>query len=114
MRRREYAGGSSGVSFRVARGVYYHVGSCRGHAISHFELTQIGKGELILTSKRLIFSGETSFSIPLAKILHFEPFSDAFSVTKDSTAQNNKPFVFACQDAELANVAFSACWNRAG
>jgi hypothetical protein len=112
--KREYVGGSSGVSFRVARGVYYHVGSHRGQSISHFELTPIGKGQLILTSMRLIFSGETSFSIPLGKILHFEPFTDAFAVTKDSTAQNNKPFVFACRDPELANVAFSACWNLAG
>jgi hypothetical protein len=108
---REYVGGSSGVSMHIARGMTYHIGSHRGHVVSRSKLVRIARGDLILTSKRLIFSGEKAFSIPLAKILHFSPFRDAFRITKDSTAENAKPFYFFCADPELAMLALSACLN---
>jgi len=73
----------------------------------------VARGELILTSKRLVFSGDTAFSIPLVKILHFDPFNDAVSVTKDSTAQNNKPFYFLYPDGQILCAALSLCLNRA-
>jgi hypothetical protein len=112
---REYSGGSAGVSFRVSRGVSYRVGSHRGHSVNRSELVSLGSGDLILTSKRLVFSGERAFSIPLLKILHFVPGCDGLEITKDSTAMNNKPFTFVCNDSdsELLNAAFSACFNRA-
>lgn len=109
---REYAGSSSGASFHVARGVTYRVGSHRGHLISRTRLMRISTGALVLTSRRLIFSGDAAFSIPLTKILHMTPYANGLSVTKDSTAQNNRPFVFRYKnDPELMNLAVSACLN---
>ncbi len=111
---REYVGGSSGVSFRICRGVSYRIGSHRGRMISREQIVQLDAGELLLTSKRLIYSGQkTAFSIAYPKILSAMPFADGMGVIKDSAARNNKPFYFICDDGELLNVALSACLNKA-
>jgi len=110
---RTYEGKSSGASVRIAKGLTYRVGSQHGRCVVRSNVIHISTGNLLLTSKRLIFSGNTAFSIPLLNILHATPYSNGVSVTKDSTAQNNKPFFFMCADGELLNAALSACLNAA-
>lgn len=111
---RERVGTSQGVSIRLCRGVSYRVGASRGHTITHTGLVTLDSGDLLLTSKRLIYAGsQKGFSIPLGKILDVTPYSDGLSITKDSNAMNAKPYVFTHHDAEYLNAAFSACWNAA-
>ncbi|HZL36508.1 MAG TPA: hypothetical protein VFC78_14410 [Tepidisphaeraceae bacterium] len=109
---RQYVGMNHGVSVRIARGLYYHVGSSRGHVVSRSRSIRVATGGLALTSKRLIFSGKTAFSIPLPKILHFTAYSDGFQVVRDSTAAASKPFTFICPDADMTCLALSACLNN--
>ena len=111
---RHYEGSTSGVSLRIARGVTYRVGASRGQLVSRTGNVHLGTGTVVLTSKRLVFSGPSAFSIPLAKILHATAYSDGISVVKDSTAQNNRPFILLYPDGEMLNAAFSACINFAG
>jgi hypothetical protein len=56
--RREYVGGSSGASFRVAKGVWVRSGSYRGHVESEKGIVPISNGALILTNHRVIFHGD--------------------------------------------------------
>jgi hypothetical protein len=42
--RRQYVGGSRGVSVRVMKGVYYHIGGFKGHAIDRTERVHVDTG----------------------------------------------------------------------
>jgi len=93
-------GGSRGVSFRVMKGVYYHVGSFQSQ--SHEQLKAIDRGRFILTNKRLIFSGAAkSMDIDLRKISTVVPYSDAITVTKNT---GTKPEVFRGLDKATLTV----------
>jgi hypothetical protein len=53
---REYQGGYSGVSFRIAKGVRFHTGGSRGSMVTvGHELVTSDNGKLIITSQRAIF-----------------------------------------------------------
>ena len=75
---REYRGGYSGVSFRVAKGVRVSSGGMRGKSVvtgSHIEVAD--EGSLFVTSTRVVFVGNRStMEIPYAKLVSMEGFSD--------------------------------------
>jgi hypothetical protein len=75
-----YSSSSSGVSFRIAKGVSYRVGASRSRAIKE-EVTLKHPGMLYLTNERVIFvsSGKHSFTLKFDKILSFEVYSDGMS-----------------------------------
>jgi hypothetical protein len=53
---REWRGGSQGFSFRVAKGVRYHVGSTRGHLVTvGTQLQNADTGVLSVTNQRAAF-----------------------------------------------------------
>lgn len=61
-------GGSSGVSFRVARGLWLRTGSFGSEPVE--EITQLDVGDFVLTTRRLIFLGDRKLiEYPLSKIL---------------------------------------------
>lgn len=96
--KREYVGGSSGVSMKVCKGVYYRVGACKGTPIEHSYYENIGKGVLLYTNKNLIFySPIKSVKIPYKKIISVTPYSDGFEVHKDGV--NGKPTMFENVDS---------------
>jgi hypothetical protein len=74
---RAWQGGSSGFSFRIAKGVRYRTGGTRGH------LQQVGTkmiatdaGWLSVTSTRIVFSGKTSTrEIHYAKLVNLTVFA---------------------------------------
>src|SRR5205814_5647444 len=49
IKRREYVGGSQGVSVRVMKGVYYHVGAFKGHTVQRTERSHIDTGLIAVT-----------------------------------------------------------------
>jgi hypothetical protein len=72
--RRQYVGGSRGVSVRVMKGVCYHVGGFKGRAIDRTERIHVDTGLVAVTTKQIYFSGtKKAFRIPYAKIVSFEP-----------------------------------------
>jgi hypothetical protein len=80
---RQWVGGSTGMSFRVAKGVYMRVGQHQGHAESHDEKRLIDTGILTITSKRLIFRGSGRINeIPLSKIISLEGYRDGIVIAK--------------------------------
>lgn len=53
-----YQGGYSGFSFRIARGVRYHVGGSRGQYVPGPEVpTPIDTGTVVITNQRVVFFG---------------------------------------------------------
>lgn len=89
-KRREYVGGSRGISLRIAKGVSYRVGASRGYSETIEDDVVEATGSLIVTSKRLIFASPIkSFSLPLIKIINLDLFSDGVIVHSES---RQKPY----------------------
>lgn len=95
--RRQFVGGSSGVSVRVLKGVYYRVGAFKGHVVENTERVHVDTGWVVITSKNIYFAGsQKSLRIPYNKIVSFEPFSDGLGVMRDTTTA--KPQIFVTGD----------------
>ena len=92
--RREFVGGSQGVSVRVTKGVYYRVGAFKGHAVEHTESVHIDTGWVFVTNKNIYFAGpKKSLRLPYAKIVSFQSFSDGIGVTRDAATAKAQSFL---------------------
>lgn len=95
--RRQYVGGSQGVSIRVMKGVYYRVGAFKGEAVESTERVHIDTGLVVVTDKNIYFAGpRKSLRVPYPKIVSFEPFSDGIGIMRD--AATAKPQIFVTGD----------------
>lgn len=95
--RTQYVGGSSGVSFRIAKGVYYRTGGFKGERVQTAETVHVDNGMLGVTTKHIYFSGSSKrFRINYNKIVSFEPYSDGIGLQRD--AQTAKPQSFLTGD----------------
>lgn len=92
--RRHYEGGSSGVSIRIAKGVYFRTSGFRAHPVETTETIHIDTGILAATSKHLYFAGSAkSFRVPYNKIVSFEPYSDGIGIQRDATTAKPQTFI---------------------
>ena len=95
--RRQYVGGSQGVSIRVMKGVYYRAGAFKGHPVDQTVRVHIDSGWVAVTDKNIYFAGSLkSVRIPFTKIVSFEPFNDGIGVMRD--AATAKPQIFVTGD----------------
>ncbi len=79
-----YVGGSRGVSVRVMKGVSYRVGSSRSTPIRE-SVTIRNPGTLIVTNKRIVFTGSgKSFSIGYKQLLSFVPYNNGIGLQKST------------------------------
>ena len=83
--RRQWVGGSQGFSFPIGHtGIRYRVGSFHGHPIEQQSLRNLDTGTLVITNQRIAFIGKVkSTSVPLAKMLHIQCYSDALAVFQE-------------------------------
>jgi hypothetical protein len=100
--RGHYQGGYSGFSFRVAKGVRYHVGGTRGTYVQGAEVpTPIDMGTVTITNQRVVFEGskqarEWSFD----KLLGHEDHSEApWTALPVSNRQKVSGFMYDAQHA---------------
>jgi hypothetical protein len=102
---REYVSHSSGMSMRIAKGVYYHVGSTHGRSIPHTQIVPVDSGVLSITSKRIAFIGANqNFSAPWSKILHVEPMGDGLAI---SSTNRKKTVMVKYRDRSVSEVISS-------
>ncbi len=86
--RRRYEGGSQGVSFRIMKGVSYRIGAHRGHIVSETGFVPVSDGELIITSKRIIFRGDgKAFAINLNKILDIQILTNGLQISENNKSK---------------------------
>lgn len=83
--RRQWVGGSQGLSFPIGHtGIRYRVGSFHGHPIEQQSLTKLDMGTLVVTNQRLAFIGQVkSTSVPFTKLLHVQCYSDGLAVFQE-------------------------------
>lgn len=107
-----YQGGSSGISVRVVKGLYYRTGGFRGNPVTTTSMVHIDTGSLGVTDKHIYFAGaRKAFRIPYKKIVTFRPYTDGIGLQRD--AMSAKPQVFVLDDGwfihnlvtNLANIA---------
>ncbi len=92
--KRSYEGRSSGVSIRVAKGLYYRTGAFKGHPVETQYLKYVGQGLLGFTDKNIYFySHSKSFKIPYSKIVSTMPYDDGIRIQKDGVTA--KPQIFS-------------------
>ncbi len=82
--RREYRGSSTGMSVRVARGVYLRQSAFRGHPVEITETVKADTGLLGLTTKHIYFHGQQErFRVRYDKIVSFEPYENGLGYMRD-------------------------------
>ena len=95
--RTQFVGGSKGVSFRVAKGVYYRTGGFKGRRVQSSEAVHADTGLLGVTTKHIYFAGSSKrFRINYNKVVSFEPYSDGIGLQRD--AQTARPQSFLTGD----------------
>jgi hypothetical protein len=92
-KRRRYVGTSQGVSFRIAKGVYYRVSAFQGHPVETTETVFVGTGLMAVTTKHLYFAGVKSIRLPHSKIVVIQPFDDGVGVHRDAQSAGQQIFV---------------------
>ena len=93
----EYVGGSHGMSYRVAKGVYLRSGGFRGRRVETTETIHADTGLMGVTTKHVYFSGASKrFRIRYDRIVAFEPYADGIGLMRD--AQTAKPQTFVTGD----------------
>ena len=97
------------ASIRICKGLRYRVGSVGVHRITREELTEIDRGTLYLTSKRVIFDGQKkNTTIRLSSLLSFTPLSDGVILEKSA---GRSPSLARSGDVELFQAMLSAALN---
>jgi len=95
--KRQYTGGSQGVSVRIAKGLYYRVGAFKGESINVTETVHSDTGLMAITNKHIYFSGsQKSFRVNFNKIVSFQPYEDGIGLQKDGVTA--KPQIFKTGD----------------
>jgi hypothetical protein len=101
---RRYEGSSSGMSFRIAKGVTYRVGASRGRLVQEKANVPVSSGDLVLTNKRVVFRGDKkSFNYKLDKLLDVQLYSDGLFLTDTS----GKPRVLTFASDENTDIVGS-------
>jgi hypothetical protein len=99
---RHYEGGSSGVTFRVAKGVRFNVGRQRGHSVSETAAVTTSTGELIITNKRLAFLGDRkSLAIKFEKLLEIHPATNGIKFSEGGRAGTKLIRYYSKQNADI-------------
>ena len=107
---REYQGGYSGFSFRIAKGVRYHTGGTRGRSVVVGTQIEVqDEGVLSLTSQRAVYTGSRkTIEMPYKKLVNLSVYSNAVQFHM-SNRQN--PPMFQVEDgygdvvAAIVNIA---------
>ena len=83
---REYRGGQAGFSFRLLRGMRYHVGGSRGQSVvvgSRIEV--VDSGSLVVTSTRAVFVGtKRAIEFPYGKLIEVRAEADVILLAVSS------------------------------
>jgi len=108
--KREYVGGHSGFSIRIAKGIYWRVGGFKGYPVEKSVLTKIDQGKLVVTNKRIVFSGgRKSFSVPYSKLIDIELFKDAVKLNREGKSARE---YFGVSDPEVLAKIITLAFNQ--
>jgi hypothetical protein len=103
--RREYVGGSRGISIRIAKGLSYRVGASRGYSVPVSHVVEVCDGTFSITNRRCIFTGpRKTVTVPIENLISFTPFEDGIQLHHEKS-KGLQVFKFA--DGEYAAAVLS-------
>jgi hypothetical protein len=110
---REWRGGSRGVSFRVAKGVRYRVGSTRGHLVTIGTQLQVAdSGVLSVTSKRVAYLGSRkTVDMPYTRVMGMNLYSDAIQFSLSN--RQNAPLFKITMNTDVLGALINAAMQAA-
>jgi hypothetical protein len=111
---REWRGGSQGVSFRIAKGVRYRVGSTRGRVVTVGTQLQIADtGILAVTNQRAAFLGSRkTIDMPYAKLIGMHMYIDAISFSLSN--RQNAPLIKVTVNTDVLAALLNAAVQQSG
>jgi len=96
-----YVGGSSGISVRLMKGVYYRVGTFSSTPIQTEFLTVQDTGGLSITNRNVYYIGSNvAEKLPLKKIVSVQLHTDGIEILESGTSK--KPIILQFGDPVLA------------
>jgi hypothetical protein len=99
---RQRVGRNSGFSVRLAKGLTYHVQATAPRTVSHQAFVVTDNGRLAITNQRVAYmSPRKSFSVPYAKLMGLEVFSDALLLNSES---RQAPYIVQVADTQMATA----------
>jgi hypothetical protein len=108
---RQFVGGSRGVSIRIMKGVSYRVGAYRGQVETRAGIVAVSTGDLVITSRRVIFRGDKKgFNTRLDKLLNVEMTSNGVTLTDDRSRSRVVQFSTA-ENADIVGAILSSAIN---
>ncbi len=100
---REFRGGSTGFSVRVADGLTLRQSGFRGHAVESVSMQHQDTGNFGFTTKHIYFSGsKSSFRVRLDRVVSVRPFNEGLGIMRDGA--NAKLEIFATRN--LSDIWF--------
>jgi hypothetical protein len=94
-------GGSSGPSFRVMRGLWWHASGYRSRSVPQTSAVVDDVGALTITNRQLFFIGNShSMALPWDTVIEIEPFTDGVKI-----ATNGHVATFQTGNAVAAIIA---------
>jgi hypothetical protein len=108
---REFRGGYSGVSFRVAKGVRFHTGGARGKSVVvGTSLETADSGFLSITSRRAVFVGQRkTVEHRYDKLVGVQVFADAVTL---NVSNRQSTSMIAVADGPYVAALMNACAQR--
>jgi hypothetical protein len=105
---RHYVGQSSGMSVRVAKGLYARTGVQSGTSYSEKVKEVVDHGELYVTTQAVIFLGKDATPrIPFQKIVAVDELPHALQIAQEG----KEPFVFVVGDPLFAKFVIQTLMN---
>lgn len=84
----QYRGTHAGLSFRIAKGMYFKTGGFQGEPVHTTEMKQVAYGNVVITDTNIFFkSPEKSLRISFSKIISLEPYNDGLGVNTDGVRE---------------------------
>lgn len=113
--KRQYEGGSSGFSFRVAKGVYYHVGGHGGRVITETGIVPVSRGDLVITNKRIVFRGDRkNFATPWQKVIDLDMYQNGLRISRDGSQKPAMLRFLSNENTEIIGMICSVVLNQYG
>ncbi len=96
--------GGPTARIKIAKGVYYRMGSISAKTISEDVLQEIDRGTIYLTNKRLIFMGNRgNKTIRINKVLGLKPYKNGVDIQKDT---GKSPFLKFNRNIDIFTMMF--------
>jgi hypothetical protein len=84
---RNVVGGSTGVSIRLTKGLYWRVGGFKANPKTWEEVKHVETGLVVITNKCIYFFGaDLNEIIPFTKLAAIKPYADALEIQRDAAS----------------------------